>query len=130
VGLTAVHLHVCLDQEILKLRSDNCIKDFIKKEQLTMECGCQGKQKKETPQGMRRKVEQSRRTSNSSTTHQQMKNERLVSRLEYAERLRICQGCEKVKSLLGRMICGECGCLLELKATMSSMKCPLGKWAH
>ena len=93
-----------------------------------MKCGCQGKQKNEMTQDMLSKPEQGRGTSNPSTTHQLRKKERLVSRLEYAERLKICTECEEVKYLLGRMICGNCGCLLELKATLSIMKCPLGKW--
>ncbi len=95
-----------------------------------MVCKCQEKQTSGHTQAIPSKVEETPRISSQSTTQPQRNKESFVSRLVYRERLEVCKECEKVKYLLGRMRCGECGCFLELKAAVSLMKCPLGKWAH
>jgi len=43
-------------------------------------------------------------------------------------RLYLCSICPSLKDLAGQMQCGECSCLLKVKAGLSGMKCPLGKW--
>jgi hypothetical protein len=43
---------------------------------------------------------------------------------DYKKRLGICNGCEFLKG--GR--CEKCGCWMNIKARMESVKCPIGKW--
>lgn len=41
------------------------------------------------------------------------------------------QQCNKCKYLVNeknKKICGLCGCFLDLKTTVQSEKCPIGKW--
>lgn len=60
-------------------------------------------------------------------------------------RLAVCDGCEKMRRVRGRRVCGEllvetedtCGCLLEAKAALTDEQCPwrtpehpMGKWAE
>lgn len=43
----------------------------------------------------------------------------------YAEkRKEICNNCE----YNGKWICKKCGCILPLKISIPSQKCPIGKW--
>ena len=49
----------------------------------------------------------------------------------WEERLEICKECDSVKMFLeqfGGMVCGECGCVLNMKARIESATCPLNKW--
>lgn len=48
-----------------------------------------------------------------------------VNAAEYAERLRICNGCEQRDG----GSCRLCGCLLKLKAQGRAFECPAGKWS-
>lgn len=43
---------------------------------------------------------------------------------EYKKRLEICNKCEFL--IKGR--CEKCGCWINLKARMKSVKCPINKW--
>ena len=47
-----------------------------------------------------------------------------VSEEEKTKRLDICKSCPEYK--MG--ICKKCGCIMELKTTLSEAYCPLGKW--
>lgn len=42
------------------------------------------------------------------------------------ERLRVCHRCSSFWP--NNNMCKECGCFMELKAGLLSMRCPLGKW--
>lgn len=47
----------------------------------------------------------------------------------YEERINICKSCDKFinyKNIIYR--CGECQCVLNIKARMSGQSCPLKKW--
>ena len=44
------------------------------------------------------------------------------------KRLELCESCDSAMRTLGRLRCRECGCFMEIKATMPASKCPLGKW--
>jgi len=49
--------------------------------------------------------------------------------LDYKEqRIEICNRCEKQWIKFTTKICGECGCIIQIKASIKSFKCPLGKW--
>lgn len=50
-----------------------------------------------------------------------------VQRL-YEQRIAVCCQCDRHHPALN--ICGECGCLLALKARVPRLGCPLGKWAQ
>lgn len=45
-----------------------------------------------------------------------------------AERLEICNACEKKTKKLNMDACSDCGCLLILKAKFKFSRCPLNKW--
>lgn len=49
-----------------------------------------------------------------------------VSEEEYQKRQAICNACPKHLPAMNQ--CGECFCMLSLKARLNGMKCPLGKW--
>ncbi len=51
-------------------------------------------------------------------------------RLEFWERLEICQSCPKgSKHVKGfPTVCTECGCLIQAKAMFDVFHCPIGKW--
>lgn len=51
---------------------------------------------------------------------------RTASKEQYAERLEICEPCDRRVGLS----CGECGCWLRPKAKMRTEKCPLSKWSE
>lgn len=51
---------------------------------------------------------------------------KLVSAEQFAERLSICDGCEK--RLRSRCMHRNCGCFVYAKAQARSERCPLGKW--
>lgn len=52
----------------------------------------------------------------------------------FYERLSICNDCPlRLESANGRKLkkfsrCPECGCILSLKAKLSTEECPVGKW--
>jgi hypothetical protein len=43
-----------------------------------------------------------------------------------SNRLSICADCSRFDKQLSR--CQECGCFMQLKATLSHARCPLDKW--
>jgi len=43
-----------------------------------------------------------------------------------AERLEICEGCDRYRP--ESKICEICGCFLPLKTAAANMSCPIGKW--
>jgi len=49
-----------------------------------------------------------------------------VSSEEKHKRLSICQECDSFK--LTTKQCNECGCFMEVKASLKAMVCPLKKW--
>jgi predicted RNA-binding Zn-ribbon protein involved in translation (DUF1610 family) len=57
-----------------------------------------------------------------------------VSREEYQRRLRICNSCplrlnaSKGYKLTKFSRCPECGCIISLKAKLSTENCPVGEW--
>ena len=55
-----------------------------------------------------------------------MKEEKLISKERYKQRIQICLGCELYEKKLNR--CKSCGCFLILKAILRDTKCPEGKW--
>ena len=44
------------------------------------------------------------------------------------KRLEVCNNCDKLKIKFITRICGECGCILAVKAAIKGFKCPLDKW--
>lgn len=46
----------------------------------------------------------------------------------FEQRIKICESCDKLKHKFITKICGECGCILDIKARVSFFKCPLNKW--
>lgn len=42
--------------------------------------------------------------------------------------MEICNNCDKQWIKFTTKICGECGCILPIKAAIKMFKCPLGKW--
>lgn len=44
------------------------------------------------------------------------------------KRMKVCDSCDKLKIKFITKICGECGCILKVKAAIKSFDCPLGKW--
>jgi hypothetical protein len=55
----------------------------------------------------------------------------LVTEEERNRRLEICRGTDTVKAcdlydVRGR--CRQCGCRMDIKATLQRLKCPIGKW--
>lgn len=46
----------------------------------------------------------------------------------YQRRLEVCNNCDKLKIKFTTRICGECGCILKVKAVLKQFKCPLDKW--
>jgi hypothetical protein len=53
---------------------------------------------------------------------------RTVTREQYEERLRICDGCELLLRDQWRCTHSSCGCFLKAKVMGRVWKCPLGKW--
>lgn len=49
-----------------------------------------------------------------------------VSKETKNKRLNICSSCEYYNSIFSQ--CSQCGCLLEIKTTWATEKCPLDKW--
>jgi hypothetical protein len=45
-----------------------------------------------------------------------------------AERLTICEGCDRYMPESGQ--CSICLCYMKLKTTMANMECPIGKWGE
>ena len=52
----------------------------------------------------------------------------IAPRAVAAERLGICEGCERFQEK--SKICEICGCYLPLKVTAANMKCPIDKWTE
>ena len=50
----------------------------------------------------------------------------VVSDDQYLERLKICEGCEYMRT---DRRCAKCGCFLDKKAKWRSSSCPIGKWS-
>lgn len=48
----------------------------------------------------------------------------LISIIERDARLEICKGCEEYDD----GVCLNCGCILKVKAFLTTMSCPLDKW--
>ena len=48
-----------------------------------------------------------------------------VSDEKAAQRMDVCQQCDKLSSL---GICGECGCVMAFKVTVKTAACPKSKW--
>lgn len=44
------------------------------------------------------------------------------------KRLEICDTCDKQVIKFTTKICGQCGCILAVKAALKTFKCPLDKW--
>jgi hypothetical protein len=44
-----------------------------------------------------------------------------------AERLKICEGCDRYTA---KKTCEICQCYMPLKTTMANMKCPIDKWTE
>ncbi len=53
-------------------------------------------------------------------------NSFLVNKETYKERLNICRGCDEYFKPTGN--CKLCGCFMRIKASISVMECPIGKW--
>jgi hypothetical protein len=57
-----------------------------------------------------------------------------VSKEELIERLTLCNSCpERLKESDGKPLtkfsrCPECGCIISLKAKLSTENCPVGEW--
>ena len=51
-----------------------------------------------------------------------------ASDITIKKRRKICNGCDKKKSLLGVAACSECNCPLKTKTLYVSYTCPLEKW--
>lgn len=47
---------------------------------------------------------------------------------EYERRIKICSKCPNYTKTLGIGRCKLCGCVMAVKAKISSMKCPDDKW--
>jgi hypothetical protein len=50
---------------------------------------------------------------------------------EVSARRTICRECDKAEPCLRaieKCKCSECGCLLRIKTSLKSEKCPIGKW--
>jgi hypothetical protein len=45
-----------------------------------------------------------------------------------AERLSICEGCDRYRAETGQ--CEICLCYMKLKTTMANMRCPIDKWTE
>lgn len=54
-------------------------------------------------------------------------NRFFVNKKTYKERLDICKGCDDYFKPTGN--CKVCGCFMRIKASISVMECPEGKWA-
>jgi len=48
----------------------------------------------------------------------------------YNQRIEICKKCEFVKETLRQIRCSKCGCFMSLKARLSMLECPAGKWGR
>ena len=47
----------------------------------------------------------------------------------YENRLEICKSCDKLNIYMDKIYqCKECACILNIKARIGSMECPLKKW--
>jgi hypothetical protein len=57
-----------------------------------------------------------------------LKNPKLVSRKVREERLNVCHGCEFYMSDTDQ--CGQCLCILSIKASFEAMTCPIDKWSE
>jgi hypothetical protein len=44
------------------------------------------------------------------------------------QRLKVCETCDKLKTFVNVRQCGQCGCILTIKAAIKVFNCPLGKW--
>ena len=51
----------------------------------------------------------------------------IAPRAVAADRLAICEGCDRYT---GAKICEICQCFMPLKTTMSNMRCPIDKWTE
>jgi len=49
-----------------------------------------------------------------------------VNKDSYKARLEVCRGCEHYFTPTGN--CKVCGCFMRVKASISVMNCPIGKW--
>lgn len=49
----------------------------------------------------------------------------------HEKRMEICKSCEHFKAVLGDKVavCGECGCLMQLKVRFKDAYCPKEKWS-
>lgn len=82
---------------------------------------------------------------NSNKASQEMRDKMISEALDkedlgnisLANKLRICAECEHLKEEFkianqtikeNTPVCGECGCLLDIKMKIGLFKCPLGRW--
>jgi hypothetical protein len=53
----------------------------------------------------------------------------LSSNEKYTKRIDICKQCDQRRELpMNVLQCKKCGCIMNLKARLDGMKCPIGKW--
>lgn len=60
------------------------------------------------------------------TARRLLEDPTVAPRAVAAERLKICEGCDRYRP--ESKICEICGCYMPLKTTMANMKCPIDKW--
>ncbi len=51
-----------------------------------------------------------------------------ASKEEKKKRLDICDACDDTTTVLSKLVCKNCGCVLEWKVTLQNQECPIGKW--
>ena len=42
--------------------------------------------------------------------------------------LDICNACDDTTTTLGKLVCTNCGCVLDWKVALQNQECPIGKW--
>ena len=53
---------------------------------------------------------------------------RKASTEEKQKRLDICNACDNTTTTLGKLVCTNCGCVLDWKVALQNQECPIGKW--
>ena len=61
------------------------------------------------------------------TARRLLEDPTVAPRAVAAERLAVCEGCDRYTS---KKTCEICQCYMPLKTTMSNMKCPIDKWVE
>ncbi len=51
-----------------------------------------------------------------------------VSDEDKLRRLAVCEGCDRAERANQRLVCRECGCVMDVKARFRATACPIGKW--